>query len=113
MDTVYSNTLAIDSGDMYVQLSIGTESLVTDIEGMKTDKQFVNTLEDNIWCCRAPTKLILDSAKVEISNKVKDILYALCILDWQSEVYQQQHNPAKHRYQTIKLVANTILDCTG
>jgi hypothetical protein len=113
MDTVYSDTLAIDSGDMYAQLFIGTESLVTDVEGMKTDKQFVNTLEDNIRCHRAPTKLISDSAKVEISNKVKDTLCALCISDWQSEAYQQQQNPAEHRYQTIKSITNTIPDCTG
>jgi hypothetical protein len=71
-DTVYSDTPAIDSGDMYAQLFIGTESLVTDIEGMKTDKQFVNTLEDNIRCCGAPTQLISDSANVEINRKVKD-----------------------------------------
>jgi hypothetical protein len=46
---------------------------------MKTDKQFINTLEDNIRHRGAPTKLISDSAKVEISQKVKDILHALCI----------------------------------
>jgi hypothetical protein len=39
---------------------------------MKTDKYFMNMLEDNIRHCGAPTKLISDSAKVEISNKVKD-----------------------------------------
>jgi hypothetical protein len=80
---------------------------------MKTDKHFVNTLEDNIWCHGAPIKLILDSAKVEISNKVKDILHALCISDWLSEAYQQQQNPAERRYQTIKSITNTILDHTG
>ena len=112
-DTVYSDTPAIDSGDTYVQLFIGTESLVCDVEGMKTDKQFVNTLEDNIRRRGAPTKLISDSAKVEISQKVKDILRALCISDWQSEPYQQQQNPAERRYQTIKSVTNTILDRTG
>jgi hypothetical protein len=80
---------------------------------MKTDKQFVNTLEDNIRCRGAPTKLISNSAKVEISQKVKDILHALCISDWQSEPHQQQQNPAEHQYQTIKSVTNTILDYTG
>jgi hypothetical protein len=80
-NTVYWDTPAIDSGDTYAQLFIGTKSLVCDVEGMKTDKQFVNTLEENIRCCGAPTKLISDSAKVEISRKVKDILCALCISD--------------------------------
>jgi hypothetical protein len=83
-DTVYSDTPAINSGHTYAQLFIGTESLVSDVEGMKTDKQFVNTLEDNIRRCGAPTKLISDSAKVETSNKVKDILRALCISDCSS-----------------------------
>ena len=77
---------------------------------MKTDKQFVNTLEDNIRRRGAPTKLISDSARVEISTKVKDILRAMCISDWQSEPHQQQQNPAERRYQTIKSIANTILD---
>jgi hypothetical protein len=112
-DTVYSDTPAIDGGERYAQLFIGTESLVTDVEGMKTDKQFVNTLEDNIRRRGAPTKLISDSAKVEISNKVKDILRALCISDWQSEPHQQQQNPAERRYQTIKSLTNIILDRTG
>jgi hypothetical protein len=47
-DTVYSNTPAIGGGETYAQIFVGTESLVTDVEGMKTDAQFVNTLEDNI-----------------------------------------------------------------
>jgi hypothetical protein len=110
-DTVYSDTPAIDSGNTYAQLFIGTQSLVCDVEGMKTDKQFVNTLEDNIRRRGATTKLISDSAKVKISQKVKDILCALCISDWQSEPHQQQQNPVEHRYQTIKSVTNTILDC--
>ena len=58
-------------------------------EGMKTDQQFVNTLEDNIRRRGAPTKLISDRAQVQISNKVKDILRVLCISDWQSEAHQQ------------------------
>jgi hypothetical protein len=68
---------------------------MTDVEGMKTDKQFVNTLEDNIWCHGAPNKLISNHAQVEISYKLKYILRALCILDWQSEPHQQQQNPAE------------------
>jgi hypothetical protein len=47
-DTVYSNTPAIDGGETSAQVFVGTETLVTDVYGMKTEKQFVNTLEDNI-----------------------------------------------------------------
>jgi hypothetical protein len=47
-DTVYSDTPAIDGGEKSAQLFIGSNSLYADAYGMKTDKQFVNTLEDNI-----------------------------------------------------------------
>ena len=112
-DTVYSDTPAVDDGSTSAQIFVGTESLLTDVYGMKSDKQFVNTLEDNIRDRGAPTKLISDRAQVEISNKVQDILRALCIGDWQSEPKQQHQNPAERRYQTVKTMANTIMDRTG
>ena len=55
--------------------------MVTDAYGMKTDKQFVNTLEDNIRRRGAPTRLLSNRAQVEISKKVVDILRVLCIGD--------------------------------
>jgi hypothetical protein len=94
-------------------LFTGTETHVTDIYGIKNDKEFVNTLEDNIRQRGAPTKLISDCAQVEISKKVLDILRTLCISDWQSEPHQQQQNPAERRYQTVKTTANRILDRSG
>jgi hypothetical protein len=112
-DTVFSDTPAIDGGETAAQIFVGTKSFVTDVKGMKSESQFVNTLEDNIHCRGAPTKLISDRVQVKISNKVKDILHTLHILDWQSEPHQQHQNPCEHRYQTIKSMANTILDCTG
>jgi hypothetical protein len=48
-DTVYMDTAAVDSGGVrYAQVFVGRKSLVTDIYGMKTQTQFVNTLLDNI-----------------------------------------------------------------
>ena len=47
-DTVYSDTPAIDDGSKVAQIFVGTTSLVTDVYGMKTAKQFVNTLQDVI-----------------------------------------------------------------
>ena len=47
-DTVYSDTPAIDNGATSAQIFVGTESLVTNVYGMRTDKEFVRTLEDNI-----------------------------------------------------------------
>jgi hypothetical protein len=41
---------------------------------IKSDKQFVNTLLDNITQRGVPTKLISDRAQVEISERVKQVL---------------------------------------
>ena len=73
-DTIFSDTPAIDSGVTMAQSFVGKRTLVTDVYPLKSQKQFVNTLEDNIRFRGAMTKLISDYAKVEISNKVKDIL---------------------------------------
>ena len=61
-DTVYSNTPAIDGGQKYAQVFIGTKTLLSDVHPMKTDGQFVNTLEDNIIQRGAMNQLISDSA---------------------------------------------------
>ena len=73
-DTVFSDVPAIDDGSTAAQLFVGRESLVTDAYGIKTEKQFVNTLEDNIQKRGAMDKLISDCAQVEISNCVLSIL---------------------------------------
>jgi hypothetical protein len=92
-DTVYSDTPAVDSGATSAQIFVATaETLLTDVYGMKTDKQFVNTLEDNIRERGDMPKLFSDRAQVEISNKVVDILRALFISSWQSEPHQQHQN---------------------
>jgi hypothetical protein len=46
-DMVYSGTPTICGGETQAQLFIGTESIVMDVFGTKTDKPFINTLEDN------------------------------------------------------------------
>ena len=112
-DTVYSDTSAVDCGVKQAQLFVGQESLVSDIYCMRSGKQFVNTLEDNIQKRGAMDKLISDLAKNEISHKVKDILRAYNINDWQSEPYHKNQNTAEWRYRTIKAWANTIMKRTG
>ena len=47
-DTVHSDTPAVDGSETCAQIFVGTETMVTDLYGMKIEKQFVNTLEDNI-----------------------------------------------------------------
>ena len=112
-DIVYADTPAIDDGALAAVIFVGTDTQVTDVYGIKSDKQFINTLEDNITQRGAPHKLISDSAQVIIGNKVQDILRTLCIDSWQSEPYQQHQNAAERRYQTIKRAANRVLDRTG
>ena len=73
-DTVFSDTPAVDSGVKQAQVFDGRDTLVADAYPMKSGKQFVNTLEDNIRRRGAMDKLLSDSAKTEISNKVMDIL---------------------------------------
>ena len=56
--TIYSNTPFVDYGSTCTQLFVDTNSLVSYVYGMKTDKQLVNTLEENICACGAMSKLV-------------------------------------------------------
>ena len=112
-DTIFSDTPAIDSGVTMAQIFVGKRTLVTDVYPLKSQKQFVNTLEDNIRFRGAMTKLISDYAKVEISNKVKDILRMYHSSSWNSEPYHQNQNPAEGRYCTLKSWTNTIMNRSG
>ena len=47
-DTVFSDTPAVDGGVKQAQVFVGRDTLVADAYPMKSGKQFVNTLEDNI-----------------------------------------------------------------
>ena len=89
------------------------DTLVVDAYPMKSGKQFVNTLEDNIRRQGAMDKILSDSAKTEISNKVMDILRAYHISNWHSEPYHQNQNPAEWRYRTIKPWSNTVMNRSG
>jgi hypothetical protein len=110
---VNSDIPAIDDDSLAAVLFVGKDTQVTDVYGIKSDKQFVNTLEDNIIQRGAPHKLISESAQVIVSNKVQDILRTLCIQSWQSEPYQQHQNAAERRYQTIKRDTNRLFDRSG
>ena len=64
-DTVFSDTPAVDSGVKQAQVFVGRDTLVDDAYPMKSGKQFINTLEDNIRQRGAMDKLLSDSAKTE------------------------------------------------
>jgi hypothetical protein len=73
-NTIYSDTPVIDCGITSAQLFVGTKTHTADVYPIKSDKQFVNTLLDNITQRGTPTKLISDRAQVEISERVKQVL---------------------------------------
>ena len=112
-DTIFSDTPAVDNGLTCAQIFVGTESLVTNAYGIKSDGEFVATLEDNIRKRGAMSKLISDRAKAQFSNKALDILRNYVIDDLQSEPYREHQNPAERRYQTFKQNTNGILDKSG
>ena len=95
------------------QFFVGCTTLVCDMHGMKTEKEFPNVFEDNIRKRGAPRRLRSDHAAVEMSGRVKDILRALAIADWQSEPAMQHQNLAERRWQDVKRITNTILDRSG
>ena len=112
-DTIFSDVPAIDNGATCAQVFVGTTTMTTDVFPMRSEKEFVNTLEHVIWHRGAPTRLISDNAQSETSNRVKDILRTLVIGNWSSEPHRQHQNPAERRIQTLKTTTNVVLDRSG
>ena len=112
-DVVYSDTPAIDDGSTSAAIYSGKKSHVMDVYGMKTDKQFVNTLEDIIRERGAPNRLLSDHAILIRSSRILDILRALCIGQWTSEPHRQNQNTMERRYQTAKRLTNLAMDRSG
>jgi len=48
INTIYLDTPAVDSGATIAQVFVGVELLVINVYAIKTDWQFINTLEDQI-----------------------------------------------------------------
>jgi len=61
-DTIFLDTPAVDNGSTCAQIFVGTESLVSNSYGIKSDGEFVATLEDDIQKRGAMSKLISDRA---------------------------------------------------
>ena len=95
------------------QFFIGRNSMVANIFGIKTKKQFIDTLEDIICKWGAMDLLISSCARVEISSRVQDILRGYAINDWQSEPEYQHLNFAKRGYRDTKTYTILIMNLTG
>ena len=61
-DTVYADTPAIGGGETIAQLFVGRSTYLTDVYGLKTEKQFVNSLQDQIREQGAMNRLLSDRA---------------------------------------------------
>ena len=94
-DTIFSDTPVVDDGSTMAQFFCGRDTLVCDAYGIKSTKQFINTLSDNIRKRGAMDTLISDGGKYEISKRVTDLLWSLFIQDYQSEPYHQHQNKAE------------------
>ncbi len=88
-------------------------SHVVDAFGMKSGNQVPGMLTDVIRKRGAPKRILSDSAANETSSRIKGILCAVCIDDWQSEANDQFQQPSERRYQTAKRLANTVMDRLG
>ena len=88
-------------------------TLVCDTYGIKSTKQFINTLSDNIRKWGAMDTLISDGGKYEISKRVTDRLRSLFIQDYQSEPYHQHQNRAENHFGLAKRYTNTVMNTSG
>ena len=112
-DTIFSDTPAVDDGSTMAQFFCGRDTLVCDAYGIKSTKQFINTLSDNIRKRGAMDTLISDGGKYEISKRVTDLLRSLFIQDYQSEPYHQHQNKAENRFGLAKRYTNTVMNNSG
>ena len=111
-DTIFSDTPAVDDGSTMAQFFCGRDTLVYDAYGIKSTKQFINTLSDNIRKQGAMDTLISDGGKYEISKRVTDLLRSLFIQDYHSELYHQHQNKAENRFGLAKHYTNTVMNAS-
>ena len=112
-DTIFSDTPAVDDGSTMAQFFCGHDTLVCDAYSIKSTKQFINTLPENIRKQGAMDILISDGGKYEISQRVTDLLRSLFIQDYQSEPYHQHKNKAENCFGPAKRYTNTVMNTSG
>ena len=112
-DTIFSDTPAVDDGSTMAQFFCGHDTLVCDAYGIKSTKQFINTLSDNISKWGAMDTLISDGGKYDISKGVIELLHSLFIQDYQSESYHQDQNKTENCFGPAKRYTNTVMNTSG
>ena len=112
-DTIFSDTPAVDDGSTMAQFFCGHDTLVCDAYGIKSTKQFINTLSDNIRKWGAMDTLISDGGNYDISKGVTDLLHSLFIQDYQSESYHQDETKTETCFGPAKRCTNTVMNTSG
>ena len=112
-DTIFSDTPAVDDGSTMAQFFCGHDTLVCDAYGIKSTKQFINTLSDNIRKWGAMDTLISDGGNYDISKGVTDLLHSLFIQDYQSESYRQDQTKTETCFGPAKRCTNTVMNTSG
>ena len=112
-DTIFSDTPAVDDGSTMAQFFCGHDTLVCDAYGIKSTKQFINTLSDNIRKWGAMDTLISDGGNYDISKGVTDLLHSLFIQDYQSESYHQDQTKTEPCFGPAKRCTNTVMNTSG
>ena len=109
-DTIYSDTPSIDYGSPCYQFFVCTKSLVFDVYGIKTDKQFVNTLKYNICAWGEMIKLMSNLSQSKVNNCAHIIIQSLRINDWQSELHYHKHNFFSAAIRELIVLPMPVLD---
>ena len=112
-DTIFSDTPTVDDGSTMAQFFCGHDTLVCDAYGIKSTKQFINTLSDNIRKWGAMDTLISDGGNYDISKGVTDFLHFLVIQDYQSESYHQDQNKTETCFGPAMRYTNTVMNTYG
>ena len=112
-DTIFSDITAVDDGSTMAQFFCGHDTLVCDAYGIKSTKQFINTLSDKIRKWGAMDTLISDGGKYDISKGVTDFLHSLFFQDYQSESYHQDQNKTENCFGPAKRYTNTVMNTSG
>lgn len=111
-DLIFCDTPAIDRGETMAHIFVGVVSRLTDVFKSKTRsaETFLGPLQDQIWMRGAPTKLLMDNARIYQSWHITWYLHDIWTSLWQCETKHQHQNYAENCYKLVKRMTNQIMD---
>ena len=112
-DTIFSETPAVDDGSTMTKFFYGHDTFTCGTYGIKSTKQFINTLSANTRKWGAMITLTSDGGTYDISKGVTNLPHSLFIQDFKSEPYHQQQNKVKNRFGHAKHYPKTVMNTSG